>query len=386
MTRFLIVAGEVSGEIYGARLMREIRELHPAASFTGIGGDKMRREGLDVLYHCRDMAAMGVVEMLGKARFFTNVIHDLRQKIKSGGFDAVILIDYPGFNLRMARAAWESGVPVFYYVLPQIWAWRRYRMRSMKKWVDTAVAALPFEPEFYAGYGMIAHFVGHPMLDELGAPSDVAALKMELLPPGCDGLVGLMPGSRAGEVRNMLGPLVETADLIRAQMPRIGFAIPAAPNIDVDFIKRTVGGRDFMRVVTDGSHRVIAASDLVIAKSGTSALEAALFGTPAVVVYRSSHVSYWLARALAKVKYSALPNIIAAKEVAREFHQADFTPEKVARHSLELLADPERMAGARAEMGGVRQKLGDRGAAKRAASIIVNRLLGLKPALKGGGV
>lgn len=379
MTRFLIVAGEVSGEIYGARLMREIKEVLPRATFVGLGGDKMAREGLDLLYHCRDMAAMGVVEMLSKTRFFLGVIESVRQKIRAGEFDAVILIDYPGFNFRVARTAWEHGLPVFYYVLPQIWAWRRYRMRAMKKWMDTMISVFPFEPEFYAEYGLTAHFVGHPMVDEIATPPDLAALKRGLLPAGCDTLIGLMPGSRMGEVRDMLDPLVKTADLIRAQMPRAGFAIPAAPHIDVDFIKSVVGGRDHIKTVTDDSHGIIAASDLLIAKSGTSVLEAALFGTPAVVVYRSSHVSYWLAKMLVKVKYSAIPNIIAGREIVREFHQSNFTPEKVARHSLEMLGHPELMAEARKEMESVREKLAGKGAAKRAAAVIVERLLKLGP-------
>ncbi|MBI3581188.1 MAG: hypothetical protein HY098_03785 [Nitrospinae bacterium] len=314
MTRFLIVAGEVSGEIYGARLMREIREILPGATFVGLGGDKMAREGLDLLYHCRDMAAIGVVEMLSKTRFFMGVIESVRRKIRAGEFDAVILIDYPGFNFRVARTAWERGLPVFYYVLPQIWAWRRYRMRAMKKWMDTVISVFPFEPKFYAEYGMTAHFVGHPMVDEI-APADVAARR----------------------VKN----------------------------------------------VTDDSHGVIAASDLLIAKSGTSVLEAALFGTPAVVVYRTSHVSYWLAKMLVKVKYSAIPNIIAGREIVREFHQSNFTPERVARHSLEMLGHPELMAEARREMESVREKLAGKGAAKRAAAVVVERLLKLKA--KPGG-
>lgn len=384
MTRFLIVAGEVSGEIYGARLMREIKAVHPRAKFTGLGGDKMMAEGLDLLYHCRDMAAIGLVDVLSKTRFFLGVIESVRKKIRAGEFDAVILIDYPGFNFRMAQTASECGVPVFYYVLPQIWAWRRYRMRAMKKWIDTIIAVFPFEPKFYADYGMTAHFVGHPMVDEISAPPDVAAVRRELLPPGCDTLVGLMPGSRNGEVRDMLEPLVKTADLIRAKMPRVGFVIPAAPHIDTDFIKSVVDGRDYIRTVVDGSHRVIAASDLVIAKSGTTALEAALFGTPAVIVYRASHISYWFARSIVRLKSATLPNIIADKQVVREFYQLDFTPDKVARHSLEMLGNPELMAKAREGMEEVREKLSGKGAAKRAASIIVDRLLRYKPGLAGG--
>lgn len=381
MTRFLIVAGEVSGEIYGARLMREIKAIHPEARFIGIGGDKMAAEGLETLHHCREMAAIGLAEVLWQIRFFLGVIDAFTKRIRAGEFDAVILIDYPGFNFRMARAAHECGVPVFYYVLPQIWAWRRYRMAGMKKWVDTILAVFPFEPKFYAEYGLTAHFVGHPMADEVDTTKDVAALKKSLLPAGCDTLVGLMPGSRNGEVRYILEPLVKTADLIRAEIPGAGFVVAAAPHIDLDFIRSTVGAREHIKVVVDDSHSVIAASDLLIAKSGTTALEAALFATPAVIVYKASPISFWFARSIVRLKSATLPNIIADREVIKEFYQSDFTPEKVARHSLELLMNPELMARTKKGMEEVRDKLSGKGAAKRAAGLIIGGLLKIKPSL-----
>jgi len=383
--RFLIIAGEVSGEVYGARLMREIKRLIPRAVFTGIGGDRMRGEGLEMLYHCRDMAAIGVMQMLEKSGFFIGALKCVRGMVREKRFDAIILVDYPGFNIRIARAGRESGIPVFYYVLPQIWAWREYRIHALKKNVDTLMAALPFEKEFYASHGVNVHFVGHPMLDEMPPPPDREALRAELLPPGCETLIGLLPGSRSSEVRDMTKPLVETADRIRQKIPSAGFVIPAAPHIPTDFIKSVVAGRDYIKTVAGRSREVMAASDLVITKSGTATLEAALFGTPMVIVYCSSHVSFWLAKLLAKVKYAGLPNIIAGREVAREMFQYDFTPEKVAEHAVGLLTDPAVLETARNGMESVRAKIGQKGAAGRAAAIIYGRLKELNPGLEKGG-
>lgn len=374
MKRFLIVAGEFSGEIYGARLMREIRALRPDATFAGIGGDRMKAEGLEVFRHCKEMAVIGLSQMLGRLGFLLGAMDELKEKIRSRAFDAVILIDYAGFNFRMARTAKECGIPVFYYVLPQIWVWRKYRMRAMKKYVDAALSVLPFEPEFYESRGGKATFVGHPMVDEISFPPDPSATKKGFLSAGCDTLVGLMPGSRAGEIRDMLATLVKVTDIIRAKKPNVGFVMPVVQHADLEFIRSVVGGRDFIKITTDGSHPVMAVADLLIAKSGTTALEAALFGVPLVVAYKTRWLSYWAARPFVHLKFAALPNLIMGREVAREFLQANFTAEKVGEYALDLLSNPGRLAEARKEIGRAREKLGEKGAAKRAAEIIVNRL------------
>jgi lipid-A-disaccharide synthase len=284
----------------------------------------------------------------------------------------------------VARAGHETGIPVFYYVLPQVWAWRRYRIHSLRRWADTLLAALPFEEKFYASYGVTVKFVGHPMLDEVEVPRDVPALKAELLPPGATRLIGLMPGSRAGEVRDMAGPLVAAADLIRKKIPTAGFVIPVAPHIPPDAIACAVGGRDYIKVVAGRAQDVMAASDLLITKSGTSTLEAALFGVPMIIVYRGSHLSYLFAKLLVKVPFAGLPNIIAGREVAKELLQGRFTPENVAAQALSMLEDPAALEAARKDMADVRARIGEKGAAQRAAAIIVERMKILNPKIIGG--
>ncbi len=372
--RFLIIAGEESGEIYGARLMRELRLLIPGAEFHGVGGERMAAEGLRLIQHCRDMASIGVVQMLEKLSFFLDVLKDMRARIARREYDAIILIDYPDFNLRIAKAGHAAGIPVFYYVCPQFWAWRRYRIASVKKWVDAMLVIFPFEEEFYRKRGINARFVGHPMMDEVDLGKDRIALKKEFLPRQCDTLVGILPGSRNSEVKSILMPLLEAADLIHKERPGTGFVLPVASHIAETRIRGAVGNRPYVHIVKGRSHDVMAASDLLITKSGTSTLEGAIYEAPMVIVYRSSFASYWLAKLLVHVKYAGLPNLIAGREVAKEYLQHAFTPAAVAGEALGLLGSPERMASAKAAMASVHAKLGSAGAAARAAGIIADKL------------
>lgn len=372
--RFLIIAGEESGEIYGARLMRELKAVIPGAQFSGVGGDRMAGEGLRIIQHCRDMASIGLAQMLEKIGFFIGVLNGLRAKIRGGEYDAVILIDYPDFNLRIARAAHESGLPVFYYVCPQFWAWRSYRINAVKRWVTRMFVLFPFEEALYRERGIDAHFLGHPMLDEIDFQKNRAVLRAEFLSPGSQTLIGLMPGSRASEVDKMLPPLLETARRISEEMPGTSFIIPAASHISAGNIRKAAAGAANIKVVAGKSHDVMAACDYLITKSGTSTLEAAIFGAPMSIVYRANFFSFWLAKILVKVKYAGLPNLVAGREIAREFLQHGFVPCKVARHALDTLNDPGRLQQARESMAEVRAKLGRPGAAARAAKMIAQKL------------
>ena len=282
--KFLIIAGEESGEIYGATLIREIKRLLPDARFSGIGGDRMAAEGFHIHHHCSEMASIGLVHMLKKISFFLGALGEMRARIRQKEYDAVILIDYPDFNLRVAKEAFLAKVPVFYYVCPQFWAWRLYRVRSVRKWVDTMMVVLPFEEEFYRQRGVSARFIGHPLLDAMNLDVNKEELKKTLLPEKSDTLIGLLPGSRKNEVNEMLGRFLETADVIHSARPNVGFAIPVASHVPMEPVREAVGSRDYVRLLKAGSHDVMAASDLLITKSGTSTLEAAIFGSPMIIV------------------------------------------------------------------------------------------------------
>ncbi len=372
--KFLIIAGEDSGEIYGARLMRELKMIMPDAEFHGVGGDRMAVEGLHIIQHCRDMASIGLVQMLEKIGFFLSVFIDIRARVKRREYDAIILIDYPDFNLRVARAGHKAGVPVFYYVCPQFWAWRQYRIKAVQKWVDTMMVILPFEEAFYKKRGIDARFIGHPMLDEIDFGKDRPALKRELMPAGCTTMVGILPGSRNSEVGHNLPTLLEAADIIRRERPDVGFVLPVAHHIPDERIRAMAGQRPYVNIVKGRSHDVMASCDLLITKSGTSTLEAAIYGAPSIIVYRISAASYWFVKLLVDVKYAGLPNVIAEREIAKELLQKNFTAKAVSAEALVVLASPERLGEKRAAMDAVRRQLGDTGAAKRAASIIASRL------------
>ena len=372
--KFLIVAGEESGEIYGARLIRELKRFLPDAEFAGVGGDRMAAEGFRILYHCAEMASIGVVQMLQKIFFLLGALNDIRERVGRREYDAVILIDYPDFNLRVAKAASVAGVPVFYYVCPQFWAWRRYRVRSVAKWVDTMMVILPFEEEFYKDRQVNALFIGHPMLDEMKPRGSSSEQKAKMLTQNSDTLIGLLPGSRTSEVSAMLPRLLETADTVHAAIPATSFVIALAPHIPRGPVTEAVGSRDFIKVLQGQSHSIMEASDLLITKSGTSTLEAAIIGTPMIIVYRVSFFSYWVAKLLSDMKYVGLPNLIAGREIAPEYLQHGFRPERVAAAALDFLKNPDKTQKARTDMLEVRIKLGEHGAPARAAKIITDRL------------
>jgi len=372
--KFFIAAGEESGEIYGARLINEIKKLHPEAEFTGLGGDRMVKEGLSLLYHCRDLSAIGLVDILKKIVYFKSVIDGLKSIIREGGYDAVILIDAPELNFRLGKAAHEAGIPVFYYVCPQLWSWRTYRVNSVRQWVDTMLVILPFEEEFYRGHNVNVRFVGHPMIEEIHPPDDRGGLRREFMPDSSRKLVGLLPGSRNAEIAHILPGLIETADIIYTGRRDVGFVLPVSRGVDIGHVREQVGQREFITIVRGRSHDVMAASDMLITKSGTSTLEAALIGVPMIIVYRTSFLSYWFAKLLAHVKLAGLPNLIAGKEIATEYLQYAFRPETVASEALALLGDDERLTRKKEELADVRRQCGEKGAAGNAAGYIVERL------------
>lgn len=372
--RYFIIAAEESAEIYGARLVKEIKAKDDYATFEGIGGNRMQKEGVKVLYKAHELALIGIVDIFKKIFFLRRVLGEIKARLKKGEIDVVILLDAPELNFRVGKFAHSVGIPVFYYVCPQLWAWRSYRANSLRKWVDTMLVIFPFEEEFYKEYGVNSKFVGHPMLDEIKPDPNREALRADLMHRHTKKLIGLLPGSRMSEVRAILGLLIEAADLIRAKRPDVSFVIPVAPHMPEAEILATVGPRDFIKVIKGGSHKVMAASDFVITKSGTSTLEAAIIGSPMIIVYKTASLSYIIPRLMANVRFAGLPNLIADREIAIEYLQRDFKPEYVAETSLELLANQLTLEMKRKEIADVKKSLGEPGAAERAAEYIIKRV------------
>ena len=372
--RYFIIAAEESAEIYGARLVKEIKKKDDYATFEGIGGDRMQKEGVKLMYKAHELALIGVVDIFKKIFFVRKVLSEIKARLKKGEIDAIILLDAPELNFRVGKFAHSVGIPVFYYVCPQLWAWRSYRAKSMRKWVDTALVIFPFEEEFYKEYGIRTKFVGHPMLDEIIPDVNRETLRADLMHSNTKKLIGLMPGSRMSEVRSILNPLIEVADLIRAKRPDVSFVIPVAPHMPQAEILASVGPRDFIKVIKGGSHKVMAANDFLITKSGTSTLEAAIVGTPMIIVYKTASLSYIIPKLMANVRFAGLPNLIADREIAIEYLQRDFKPEYVAETALEFLANQLTLEKKRHEMEEVKKALGEPGAAERAAEYIIERV------------
>ena len=255
--------------------------------------------------------------------------------------NVLVLIDFPDFNFLLARAAKRLGIKVFYYISPQVWAWRSGRVRTIKRLVDEMAVILPFETEFYDRYNMKVHFVGHPLLDVLANPPPLEQVKARYQVPDSGHLIGLLPGSRQSEIRSLLPILLDSVELLSRQLPNISFIIPVAPSLHPSFFEAALSDRNLpVRLVTGDTHGVVRASDLILTVSGTATLEAAILGTPMIIINRVSSLSYYLGRHLIRVSYIGLPNLIAGRRIVSEFVQNNAQPELIASEALKLLGHP----------------------------------------------
>lgn len=372
LRKILMVAGEESGDMYAGRLCRHLLNLIDGLEIEGIGGHRMREAGAKTFYDISQMSSVGIVSMLGRLGFFTRVLGELKKKIAGGEYDAVILIDYPDFNLRIAKAADEAGTPVFYYVCPQFWAWRRYRLRAVRQYIDMMIVVFPFEEEFYKGRSVNAQFFGHPILDELPVIENKAELKTRFGAAPGHTLLGVLPGSRYGEVSKMLPLMLKSIKIIRASKP-VKVVIPCAESVDSALLEKIVKNSGEEAVVVKGkTWEIMNACDFLICKSGTSTLQAAIAETPMVIVYKSDVFSYTLAKALTHVKYAGLPNLLAGREITPELLQWKATPKNIAEATLAYLTDPEKKENMRADLAKIRESLGNPGASRRAAGAIAD--------------
>jgi lipid-A-disaccharide synthase len=367
--KVLILAGEASGDIYGGSLVKSIRAVDPSIVFTGMGGTRMKEAGVKLFRNAEQLAVVGLP---GPERLFT-ILEAFRQvsaRLSRWKPDLLILIDYPEFNLLVAGKAKKLGLPVMYYVSPQIWAWRSGRINTIRRRVDKMVVILPFEEKVYQQAGVEVSFVGHPLLDfiriddEDGLPSWVHEESQ------VDRIVGLVPGSRSSEIARLFPLMLDAAGLLLDSMPDVYFLVPLAPTISREQINPYLAGRNLpLTVVKDDTYGVIRKCEMIIAASGTVTLEAAILGTPLVVVYKVNPLTYWLGKRLIKVKHVALANIIAGETVAPELIQRHATPERIASEARRILGNGSRLLWMKHQLQKVRAKLGDPGASDKAAAI-----------------
>lgn len=382
MTKIFLCAGDASGEQHAAALVDAIHERIPASRFVGLGGPHMEKAGVRLVVHQHEIAVGGLVEVLRDTLRIVSAWRRLRRVLREERPDLVVLVDAPDFNIPLARSAQKLGLPVLYYVSPQVWAWRRGRIAKIARRVDRMAVIFPFEVEVYAGTGLPVEFVGHPLLDRLepflegrSASECRAALGMQEGP-----WMALLPGSRRNELRDTLPLQLEVARAVHARDPRVRFAVAVAPSIPRKTIDEKVSGAGLptgldLQVFEGRAHEVIRACDVALAKPGTVTVEIAVLGTAAVVAARAHPLTAFLMRRLVKVPSFTMPNLIAGETVIPEFLQEEAQPEAIAEALLERMEGPVRSDQLRA-LAGVRERLGHGGAAARTAELAVEMILG----------
>lgn len=373
--KILMVAGEASGDRHGADLIQNLSFTFPGLKIAGIGGDRMAGQGAEIFFHIRDTAVVGLVEILGSVGFFYVLYKRMLREIDDGGYDAVVLIDYPTLNIRLAARAKKRGIPVFYYISPQVWAWHGSRVKKLARTVTQMLVILPFEEKIYQDAGLDCAFVGHPFLDIV--KPDVSREKFcekHGLYPSRK-IVGLLPGSRNNEINSLLSVILQSAGVIKKEMPGTQFVLPLAPTISRDRAAPFLESAPVQVTLVEGeTFDAMNAADSLIIASGSATLEAGLIGTPMVIVYKVSPLTYFLGKRLVKVQYIGLVNIVAGKAVAPELIQHEANPERIADLTLEYLRDEDKNRGTREELKRLRESLGESGASRRAAVEIAERL------------
>ena len=372
--KVLISCGEPSGDLYAGALAREIRNLEPSARILGLGGERLRAAGAELAEDYRGLTVTGLSEALAVLPRSFAAYRRLVRLARTERPDVFVPIDFPDFNFRLAGALRRMGIPIVYYVCPQLWAWRRGRLRSIKRFADRALVIFPFEEAFYRQAGIPAEFVGHPLLElaTSGRPRD-EFLRANRLDPDAP-TVALLPGSRPNEVRAILPDLVRAALLVPPMVPDVQFVVARAPHLDdraFSPLETLTNGGQPLAIVEAQTDDVLAAADVVATASGTATVQAAIHGRPMVIVYRLSPLTYRLVRAFAHVDTAGMVNHLAGDRVVPEFIQDAFTPRAVADEIVSFFRDPGRADRTRRALEDVRAKLGDPGASRRAAEAVL---------------
>ncbi len=375
--KYYIIAGEASGDMHAAHLIRSLKKKDPQTVVRGWGGDRMMDVGIEIVKHYRDLAFMGFVEILMNIRTIAKNISFCKQDILSFQPDVLILVDYPGFNLRIADFAHKQGIKVVYYISPQVWAWKKSRVHKIKKVVDRMLVILPFEKEFYAKYGIDVAFVGHPLLDELKEhPKTEKAEFIENNSLEDKPIIALLPGSRKQEINKMLHIMLQVV----SDYPDYQFVIGGLSSVPHDFYKRFVGQIN-CSVVYDQMGSLLQHAEAALVTSGTATLETALMEVPEVVCYKANPVSVAIARKIINVHYISLVNLIMEREIVRELIQKDLNRNKLSHELGLLLRDTQKRKQLQADYQLLKEKLGTEGASERAAGLIVNLMQEQEPNL-----
>ncbi len=368
----MLVAGEASGDLHGSALAGGLQALHPGVRLTGMGGPRMARAGVALLADVQDTAVVGFSEAVARLPGLWRTFRRLVSALERDRPDVVVLIDFPGFNLRLAAVARAAGIPVVYFVPPQVWAWRPGRLQAIRRHVALVLAVLPFEPPLYRVAGVPAEFVGHPAVDQLATAPSRAAARRALGVAEDDVVVGLLPGSRAQEIERLAPLMRDAARCLADRRPRVRFLVALAPTVDRAAVAHRLAGVPPVDFHAGGPAPVIRAADVLIVASGTATLEAALLGTPMVVCYRVSPVTEAIGRAVCRVPWISLVNLVLGRAVVPElYRRRDTTGERLADEALRLLDDTAARAAQEEAFAELREAMGEPGAGRRAAARVL---------------
>ena len=372
--RILLVVGEASGDLHGAHLVRALRDKNPAIEISAVAGEGLRREGVEVLFDVEHIAGMGLTELAGNFKNLWRAYASVKRFLRERRPDLMVLIDFPDFNLRLASVAKRLGIPVLYYITPQVWAWRKRRVKQIARTVDRAAVVFPFETDFYHAAGLKADFVGHPLLDIARATRSREETLARLALQPSRRTIALLPGSRPREVEYHLPVMLRAAEILRHELD-VQFVLVRASTVDARDLEARLAASAVPVSFSDGdTYNILEASDLVWTASGTATLETALMLRPMVIVYRMSRTTFALARRLVRVDHVGMANIIAGEKVVPELIQDDLTPERIAAESRKILNDAGLRQAIMAKLGEVRKRLGSPGAAHRVADIALEMM------------
>lgn len=371
MAKILISAGEASGDIHAAAVTAALKQIDSSVEVFGMGGDALHAAGGEVLFDIKDHGVMGFVEVIKKLPDLFKLRSDFARVMDERQPDCLVVVDYPGFNMKLAKVAHDKGIPVVSYIAPSAWAWNKGRAKNVAKIVDKVACIFPFEYDVYKEAGAPVEFVGHPLLDIVKPAWERTEAEAWVGKQPGHPLVLLMPGSRLMEIEKMLPNLLAGAKLLKKQLPEVQFAMPRAGTIPLELLQSKIKASGLDIKITEGhNYDLFSVADLALATSGTVTLEAALCGLPSIIVYRTSALNAFIARRVINIPNIGLPNIVAGRQILPELLQEDFTPANVAKTAVELLA-PERRPQLEADLAFMKARLGEPGAVKRVAQLIL---------------
>ncbi len=371
----VIVAGEASADLHGSNLVKAMVRSNPNIVFWGIGGKRLEEVGVKILFSSSEMAVVGLTEVLSRLYTIAKASRKLKYILKNDRPDLLILIDYPDFNINVARTAKRFQIPVLYYISPQVWAWRRGRVRKLSRRIDRMGVILPFEEEFYRQRGMEVDYVGHPLLDaypeDLDKEKAMVQFGVELDHP----VVGMLPGSRKQEIRNLLPIMVKSAEILGKSYPNIKCLLALARTIDTEFVQTFIVNSEVsIKVIQGDIYQVLSVCDVAQVASGTATMETAIMGVPMVIAYKVSPITFWIGKIVVKVPCIGLVNLVAGEKVVPELIQNEVTPDRLAHETLTILEQEDVREKMIMKLKGIKERLGRGGASERTAKIALEMM------------